>query len=575
MRATFARVGSMSVALLLLSGCSSLTTTLTAQVPTSGPIQQGAQVGVGGEDQFIRVIARGPSPGMTPTEIVQGFLEASASFDDDHAVARDYLTPQATASWDTNAGVTIYSGVPEITDLAQMVVLTATQAGEIASNGHLDVSPPGEELREGFRLEKVDGEWRISDPPPGLVLSQQDVERAFRSYAVYFFNPDFDMLVPDPRMVPVIGSGLATTLVRRLIAGPSGWLQPAVRTALPPGMDLNIDSVPIEAGVARVDLTADARQMDDQTREGIAQQLAWTLRQIPEVLQIEITAAGQPLTVPGKESPIVVDSWPEVDPNRVPGEMTGFAVRTDAVVALTADGVEPVPGGFGTGELDLVDIAVSLDRSRIAGIDEDGSVWQAPLVVDSQPQLVLEEARATSVAFDESISAWVVNETDGLVAIAEDGTPTPIKVLDLPRKARLLVAVPSRDGTRAALIVRRGPRTVLLVARVVRGVEAGAALTLSSPRRVESQLVQVTDVAWATADRLTVLGAESPGSIQNYDVELATGKVASNGTPETPVSVAGMPGLPTLIGSGDGLVYENDGGAWVERLRGYSPTYPG
>ena len=72
MRATFARVGSMSVALLLLSGCSSLTTTLTAQVPTSGPIQQGAQVGVGGEDQFIRVIARGPSPGMTPTEIVQG-----------------------------------------------------------------------------------------------------------------------------------------------------------------------------------------------------------------------------------------------------------------------------------------------------------------------------------------------------------------------------------------------------------------------------------------------------------------------------------------------------------------------
>ena len=88
--------------------------------------------------------------------------------------------------------------------------------------------PPAAEFRTTFDLTKVDGEWRIEDLPQGLLLSQSDVDRAFRSFSVYFFNPAFETLVPDPRMVPVIGPGLATTLVRRLVAGPSDWLQPAV-----------------------------------------------------------------------------------------------------------------------------------------------------------------------------------------------------------------------------------------------------------------------------------------------------------------------------------------------------------
>ena len=53
----------------VLSGCSSITGSVAAQVPTSGPIEQGEQVGVQREDQFIRVIAREPRPGMTPEQV--------------------------------------------------------------------------------------------------------------------------------------------------------------------------------------------------------------------------------------------------------------------------------------------------------------------------------------------------------------------------------------------------------------------------------------------------------------------------------------------------------------------------
>ena len=75
------RFSSGAVALLvvpLLAACVS--------IPTSGPIQQGVEVGVENTDQVIRVIARPPQPDMTPTEIVSGFLQASASFEDDHAI---------------------------------------------------------------------------------------------------------------------------------------------------------------------------------------------------------------------------------------------------------------------------------------------------------------------------------------------------------------------------------------------------------------------------------------------------------------------------------------------------------
>jgi hypothetical protein len=92
---------------------------------------------------------------------------------------------------------------------------------------------------------------------------------------------------------------------------------------------------------------------------------------------------------------------------------------------------------------------------------------------------------------------------------------------------------------------------------------------------VESRLAEVVDVAWSSADTLSVLGSESAGSLQVFDVDLARGSITPNGAPEAPVSVGAAPGLPTLVGAADGLVYELGAGSWAERVRGSAPTYPG
>ena len=169
-------------------------------IPTSGPVQQGIEVGIAPSDQVIRVIARPPVPYMTPTEIVSGFLQASASFEDDHAVARLYLTPEAALTWQPHTGVSVYEGVPTIVpDGVNTTAMTATRVGAIDAEGRYQVSAPGTLIQARLQLEFVSGSWRIATPPPGQLLSRSDVDRAYRAYEVYFLDPTFSTLVPDPR----------------------------------------------------------------------------------------------------------------------------------------------------------------------------------------------------------------------------------------------------------------------------------------------------------------------------------------------------------------------------------------
>lgn len=568
----------LASASLGLAGCSSvsdigITQALSAQVPTSGPIEQGNQVASTDTNQFIRVIASPPTPGMTQLQVVQGFLESSASFDGNHAVARQYLTPQASRDWNPGVGVRVYEGSPSLTESGSTVRMIGSEVGLIAADGRYEVAEAGSEMRLRFGLSRVNGEWRIAAVPDGLLLSQVDVDRAFRSHSLYFFNPGFTTLVPDVRMVPVIGPGLATTLVRRLIDGPNPWLQPAVRTGFPAGVDLNIEAVPVESGVARIDLTASALGADGPARVALSQQLVWTLRQVPEVQSVSITAAGQVFIVPGMTNPQPRDAWGEVDPNALPAGSRGYVATSVGVRALLSQGTIPVPGAAGRDAPVIGDIAISADSSQVAGFDIDGVLYTARLAPGAQLVQRGEYPGATSLAFDSSSVLWLVDSENSLIIIGNEARQVPVE--GLPRNARLLAAVPSRDRTRAALIVREPQRTSLYVARIVRtGAAVGAPMSIEAPIRVESRLAEAVDVAWSTADSLAVLGSESAGALQVYDVSIGRGSITLRGAPEAPVSIAAAPGLPTLVAAADGVVYDNSGTGWLGRANAASPAYP-
>lgn len=561
---------------LLLAGCGNVPQAFTAQVPTTGPIEQGEQVSGSGADQFIRVIARPPNANMTPAELVQGFLDASASFDGDHAVAREYLTDQASLRWDPGIGVVVYEGVPTLTESGPSVQFAATQAGVIQQDGRYEVVDPGTEATATFRLVETDAGLRIDGLPNGLLLSQTDVDRAFRSHALYFFNPDFDILVPDSRMIPVVGPGLATTLVRRLLDGPNDWLQPAVRTGFPDGVGLNIDAVLVDGGVARVDLDAAVQIADDAARQALSQQLVWTLRQLPDVQAVDITAAGQPFFVPSAANPQPRDAWPQVDPSGLSTAASAYVASSIGVRRVTDDGTVAVDGQAGTRSPLFADIAISGDSSRIAGIDVDGQLWAGSMSANATLFPFVGTSAPSSIAFDGVTNLWVVDEAGALQLYSPSGRSVPIDVTGLDVGDRLRAAVPSRDGTRAALLVQSGPRTNLLLARVTRQSSSGrAGIVVQDPIRVESKLVEVVDLSWSSADSLAVLASESAGALQVYEVNIGRGSLAPQGAPESPVSLAAAPGLPTLVAGADAVVYDNTSGSWSGRVNATSPAYPG
>ena len=562
-----------AVSALLITGCSSVPATLTAHVPTSGPIKQGDEVGGVRDDQVIRVIARPPRPGMSQLQVVQGFIDASASFDGDHAVARQYLTATASTSWDTNAGVQVYQTGLTLTDLGGSVRATGPQTSVISSIGRLSISDPGAQVTATFDLVKSDGEWRIAQTPPGLLLSQSDVDRSFRSYPVYFFNPGFQLLVPDPRMIPISTAGTATTLARALLGGPSEWLQPAVRTAFPAGVKLSVDAVPVDNGVAHVDLTTDALTADDTTRQAMSQQWMWTLAQVPEVQFVDVTAGGQPFVVPGVSNPTPHGSWPAWNPNLLPTQTLAYAVRPGGVVNLEDGKAVPVPGAAGQGARTLTQIAVAPDHGSLAGIAANGAVWRTRLIADATFIRIRPPGTANSLAFGPGNAVWI---TDGTVtSVAPDGTTQQVDVTGLPRRAKLVKVVPSRDGTRAIVLFRRGGRVSLVMSRIVPATGSAASIQVELPQILETSLVDVTDVAWASADSLAVLGSRTAGTVEVLMLDAATGAITAEGAPGEPIEIAAAPGLPTLVGSSNGLIYSFSAGAWREQVRAASPTYPG
>lgn len=567
-------VAVVALSSVMLAACGTMPSALVANVPTSGPIEQGEQITAPSEAQFIRVIARGPQPGMGIAQIVRGFLDASASFEGDHAVARQYLTKTASARWSPSTGVRVYEGVGDITEGVDEATFVAAEAGRISAVGRFDVAERRSSLSAVVGVVREDGEWRIDEPPDGLLLSRADVDRAFRSQSVYFFNPQFTSLVPDPRMVQVLDAAQATSLVRLLLAGPSEWLAPAVRTGFPANVRLNVDSVPIESGVATVDLTAAASSTSDSVRQAMSQQLVWTLRQVPGVDAVRITADGVPLSVPDVGSPQPISAWPLVSPDQMMAGASVHVLRNGGVWSLSASGKETeVSLGADSPEAPLIDIAVSPNAETVVSVDAAGRVWRGSLEVGTPMDLVDDQALAVDVSYGPAGWVWIVEQGNRITRIDADGAREDVALPWVTPTDRLLRAVPARDGVRVALVVSRPTGTVLLLGRVVQRAGVNG-IVVDDPRRVESVLADVGDVAWADAEQLAIVGRLEAEGLAPLAVDLGEGRVTPLGGPGEPIAIAAAPGLAVWAQVADTL-WVRASGAWSPVTTGSAPTYPG
>ncbi len=196
-----------------------------------------------------------PDPRGRPVDVVRGFLRAAVAADDDHAVAREFLTASAAQSWRADASTTVVASGPDLSLVSQdpteaVVSITATATAVVDAAGHYVEQPPGATSTRPVRLVRVasgsgsDGEWRLAEPGDGIVLTALDASRTLRSFPVFFVTAG-----PTPQLLADVrwfgyDSSVATRIVRALLDGPSEWLAPAVVSGAPRGTSLRVGTVP-------------------------------------------------------------------------------------------------------------------------------------------------------------------------------------------------------------------------------------------------------------------------------------------------------------------------------------------
>jgi hypothetical protein len=340
----------LAVLLVLLAGC--------ASIPTSGPVVAGP---AGGReaDPGLRFQPARPADGASARSIVRGFLLAASGVDDDHQVARSFLSPARQASWrpttrtrvylDDTMSLTLWQDGRELAadtdaDPAGGPVtarLTATFAGVVDDRGRYAAQQPGTVADVDFVVGHVDGQWRIDALENQLVIDQAGFDLAYAAYALYFVDPTASFLVPETRWFPVRRS-IATTLAAELVRGPSDWLAPAVRTGFPPATHLTDPAaVLVEDGEARVDLTRQALRAPPEDRALMQAQLAQTMRPVSTISTVRMTVEQGEMVLPAPRPALVHDPVVDPQPVLVAG---GRLARLRAGEPVPVEGLPPLEG---------------------------------------------------------------------------------------------------------------------------------------------------------------------------------------------------------------------------------------
>lgn len=582
-------LGLMLAVLALLAGCVSLPDTGSV---TTEPRQGTADDGAGSYDYT----PLGPRPGYTPSEVVDGFLLAMQASPQSTAVARKYLTDEARAGWFPEK-TTLVHGSKVVTGDDRVFRVSLDQTDQLDERGSW-LGRVGGSKGVDYDLEVVRerGEWRIANPPDALIIPRDHFESRYQQYAVYYFDPSGQVLIPQPTYLPR-GEQAATLLVRRLLDGPDPRLEGVLRSYLPGGIE-DVFSVPVSLeGVAEVTLDEQVLRLSEEDRELVLAQLAWTLRQVTGVDSMQVTVDGVPLDVPGAGSPQNVSSWTEYDPAVQWASREVFGVLDGSPVALSESG-EDVAGVFGAQEYALRDIAADLTGSRIAGVSEDGTtVVLAPRGQTTeeppspeQTEVLYSGTDVLGPSWDVFENLWLVDRTpDGAtVSVVVDGEVMPVEAPGLAGED-VTDFVVSRDGSRVVAVVPGRSGEQLMISRVartpngrVRGLTRAVELPLA-----QGGVDEIRDIAWRSPTSVAVLTGPSPESSQVL-LALVDGSTALADVDSTAeifrrraVRLVASPSAdtPVYLGTPDGSLFELGGdGSWTEagvRQPLLAPTFAG
>ncbi len=482
--------------------------TACLQLPESGPLVTTTQGGSGESDVGPYIEPAPPQPGESPADIVKHFFDAMMASSLQVSVAGQFLSREARASWDPKRATLTYADAtqPQGSNTVQMAVSGVNRLDSAGAwLGPADVTALS------FPMVVEDGEWRIGEAPDALIVPEAWFELRFRQVALYFFDPTAQVLVPEPVYVPR-GEQLSSSLVRGLLAGPQTGDAQISRTFLPPGLQMEL-SVPVtQDGVAEITLQGDPGDLAREAVPMVLAQLAWTLRQDPDVRSFRLAIGDETVGLPQGATQLSVDYGADYDPSVVNASQDLYGLRDGLVVAVTGDQDPELQGPLSTTDFGLRDLAVGLTAQRVAGVTGSG-----------REVLVADLTEATSVAqevisqgedilkpvWDFEDRLWLVDRrrSGAAVSVVVDDVRSTVEIPGVSGASVKSFAV-SRDGSRFVAVVKQPDSDVVLVSRVVRDSEGNVLrATEATPIAQGSpdNLLRVTALGWRSPTVLTLV----------------------------------------------------------------------
>ncbi|MFI0896627.1 LpqB family beta-propeller domain-containing protein [Streptomyces sp. NPDC020983] len=601
-----ARVALPLSAALLLAGCASM--------PGGGEVSKVDDSQQAEGDTQVRVFGIPPRPGESPTEIVNGFLEATTSGEADFATAKQYLAADLKKRWDPLAGITVLSAVPRAPTMSdpgakateETVPLDAEQTAKVDAKDAYQLSV--NDFHEQVHLVKQGGEWRIDGLKDGLVLSAADFQRIYHSVNMYYFavqgagdprGSGGRTLIADPVYLRRQQPDTLSATVTALLGGPSTWLAPAVTTAVPAGARLHdgrTTSVSLDDS-QRLRVRLDkADGLHGEACLRLAAQLFATVQGQSSVqlssVEVQRTDGAEACTLGSGEAK-------QYGPGNLVGT-TGeqFYIGSQKHNLLVRQGTStsgfPVRGPFGADKAGLRSVAVRRDGQLAAAVRSDGRQLVVSALMDGA---AVRTAPLTSAAQDpkNGLSApswdgyddlWVAdrNPAASRLYVLPGGTGQP-SVVDVPGlQGRIQSLRVASDGLRIALVVAsEDGKDRLMLGRVERGG------TVAQPEFAVRDLLDITpseqsvvSVSWAGASRLVVLGSDPEGSGQQIQWVSTDGSVSpATDTIGEADSVAASENpdqrdVSLLASSHDSVYWQSPDLNWKKVTpAGGSPVYPG
>jgi Lipoprotein LpqB beta-propeller domain/Sporulation and spore germination len=606
-------------------------------MPNSGP--PGSFSAVQGDTEqnqdYIGPIAAPPGPGWSPRDIVSGFLAASASYYTDTALARAYLLPSTSRTWNPDSVVVLSNdtAVSQQPSQAgkhggQQAVLTVTGELQATLNGSGQYLSPAPAVESGqFTLVKSDGQWRIWKLPPYLLLTQSDFQRVYQPQDLYFFDSSHQVLVPDPVFEPkgTSAAALASELVSALIAGPGSWLADATDTQLPKGTTVH---VAVDDTTATVNLGGAIASAGTKVLALVSAQLIWTLTGVPtsqSYIQSVVLEINGKQFLPGSGGSAGTNQNPAQNKsmyqeyNPYPLAPAGFYYVDDRGQAFSRCGSEQAAqdGSVGSavlvfghagaggsqhcgqvrsaaqsaqGRPPLSMVAVSPDGKYVAGVSPDkNTVYVSALAGAANPAFFrqLNEPGVTAITWDREDDLWIA-QSDSISMLPPYGRVAP--VLFQGQVTGMSIAP---DGVRIAVIVQpQGSSQPELELAAIRTGQTGSGPPepqVGQPYGEEATIDQgvplgpdITDpvaLTWYDADDLMVLDRGVAGNVLE-EVPVDGQKATTLSVPSDAVSItADNTANVLVVGLSTGELEFSAGldGAWqaISSGVGQNPAYPG